>query len=181
VSPIDDPNKYPFANFLVQSGVPLFLQGYFHSHSGATDFLKYYIQWYKTGAEPQIHSDSLYWAYRTQSKATTASTNIPPIGTVYGPLADEVYISANLKAPARLKVNAGNGVQTLNLHAGYNDVSVPFTAANNKPTFELDRGGAVVASGTGTDAIEPAPQYNDYYYSTGDLIALQTGDDGRGR
>lgn len=92
-----------------------------------------------------------------------------------------MYISANLKAPARLKVNAGNGVQTLNLHAGYNDVSVPFTAANNKPTFELDRGGAVVASGTGTDAIEPAPQYNDYYYSTGDLIALQTGDDGRGR
>jgi hypothetical protein len=98
----------------VQSGVPLFLQGYFHSHSGATDFLKYYIQWYKTAADPQIHSDSLYWAYRTQSKATTASTNIPPIGTVYGRLADEVYISANLKAPAQLKVNAGNGVQTLN-------------------------------------------------------------------
>jgi hypothetical protein len=95
---------------------------------------------------------------------------MPPIGTVYGPLADDVYISAYLRDPAQLKVNTGSGVQTLNLHEGYNEVAVPFTATNTAPTFELDRDGEAALSGTGTDAIQTTPQYNDYYYSTGDLI-----------
>jgi glucan endo-1,3-alpha-glucosidase len=133
VSPIDDPNKYPFANFLFVPGVPLFTQGYFHTHSGATDFLKYYIEWYKTGEQPQVRRDAIYWAYRTQSKATIGSTGMPTIGNVYGPLADDVYISASLREPADLKVNAGNGVQILHLHEGYNEVTVPFTATNTAP------------------------------------------------
>jgi glucan endo-1,3-alpha-glucosidase len=133
VSPIDDPNKYPFANFLFVPGVPLFTQGYFHTHSGATDFLKYYIEWYKTGEQPQVRRDAIYWAYRTQSKATIGSTGMPTIGNVYGPLADDVYISASLREPADLKVNVGNGVQILHLHEGYNEVTVPFTATNTAP------------------------------------------------
>jgi hypothetical protein len=59
VSPIDDPNKYQFANFLFVPGVPLFTQGYFHTHYGATDFLKYYIEWYKTGIEPRVQRDAI--------------------------------------------------------------------------------------------------------------------------
>jgi glucan endo-1,3-alpha-glucosidase len=39
VSPIDDPNKYQFANFLFPTGVPLFTLNYFHSHYAATDLL----------------------------------------------------------------------------------------------------------------------------------------------
>jgi glycosyl hydrolase family 71 len=49
VSPIDDPNKYPFANFLDTTGVPSSTLGYFHSHQGATALLPYFIRWYKTG------------------------------------------------------------------------------------------------------------------------------------
>jgi len=49
VSPIDDPNKYPFANFLNTTGVPSSTLGYFHSHQGATALLPYFIKWYKTG------------------------------------------------------------------------------------------------------------------------------------
>ncbi len=180
VSPIDDPNKYQFANFLFDPGVPLFTTGFWHTHVGATDQLKYYIQWYKTGHQPRVHQDAIYWAYRTQSKNTDATTGQPTIGTVYGPLADEVYISAFLKEPAQLKVNAGNGVETLYLHDGYNEVAVPFTPTNTAPTFELDREGAAVLSGTGADAILTTPQYNDYYYSTGDLVSPR-GRDGYGR
>jgi hypothetical protein len=47
-----------------------------------------------------------------------ASTGMPTIGNVYGPLADDVYISASLRKRAELKVNAGNGVQLLHLHEG---------------------------------------------------------------
>jgi hypothetical protein len=106
---------------------------------------------------------------------------MPPIGTVYGPLADDVYISAYLRDPAQLKVNAGNGVQTLSLHEGYNEVAVPFTATNTAPTFELHRDGEAVLSGTGTDAIQTTQQYNDYSYSTGDLIGRHGSSGGAGR
>jgi glucan endo-1,3-alpha-glucosidase len=61
-SPIDDPNKYANANFL-----PITYTGYYHSHYAFTDLLKYYIQWYKTGSQPAITQDSVYWFYRTQS------------------------------------------------------------------------------------------------------------------
>jgi hypothetical protein len=60
-------------------------------------------------------------------------------------------------------------------------VAVPFTATNTAPTFELDRDGEVVLSGTGTDAIQTTPQYNDYYYSTGDLIGRHGSSGGAGR
>ncbi len=77
VCPIDDPNKYPNANYLNTTGVPTSTLGYFHSHSGATDLLELYIQWYKTGVQLTVTTDSIYWPYRTQSKGTTSTNNTP--------------------------------------------------------------------------------------------------------
>lgn len=62
VSPIDDRNKYQFANFLFVPGVPLFTLNYFHSHYAATDLLPYFIKWYKTGERPRITRDAVYFA-----------------------------------------------------------------------------------------------------------------------
>jgi glucan endo-1,3-alpha-glucosidase len=167
VSPIDDPNKYPFANFLDTTGVPSSTLGYFHSHQGATALLPYFIQWYKTGVQPTISNDSIYWFYRTQSMNFNAGTPAVSPGTNYGPMADVIYVTANLPAPAVLKVTSGSQVSTFNLSAGSSDVQAPFTVGTT-PTFELDRGGvAVIPATSGTDAISAAPQYNDYYYSTG--------------
>lgn len=59
VSPIDDPNRYPGANFLNSTGVPLGMLGYFHSHSAAAALLPYFIQWYKTGIESRIADDTV--------------------------------------------------------------------------------------------------------------------------
>ena len=167
VSPIDDPNKYQFANFLDTTGVPSSTLGYFHSHQGATALLPYFIQWYKTGVQPTINNDSIYWFYRTQSLNSNAGTPAVSAGTNYGPMADVIYVTANLPAPAFLKVTSGSQVWTFNLAAGSSDVQAPFTVGTT-PTFELDRSGvAVIPATSGTDAISASPQYNDYYYSTG--------------
>ena len=167
VSPIDDPNKYQFANFLDTTGVPSSTLGYFHSHQGATALLPYFIKWYKTGIQPTITNDSIYWFYRTQSLNFNAGTPAVSPGTNYGPMADVIYVTANLPAPATLKVTAGSQASTFNLPAGSSDVQAPFTVGTT-PTFELDRGGvAVIPATSGTDAISASPQYNDYYYSTG--------------
>jgi hypothetical protein len=41
------------------------------------------------------------------------------------------------------------------------------------PKFALTRGGKVIATGTGADSIEAAPKYNNFYYSTGVVMARQ--------
>ena len=173
VSPIDDPNKYQYANYLNTFGIPLGTLGYFHSHYAATDLLPFYIEWYKTGRQPRIRRDAIFYAYRTQPASYDAGT--PPVANKYGPVSDRIYITANLTAPATLKVTTGGRSVYLNLPAGSTDTETPFLPGT-APSFELDRNGTVVGTGLGTDAIQAAPQYNDYYYSTGDFFGARARD-----
>ncbi len=167
VSPIDDPNKYPAANFLNTTGVPASTVGYFHSHNGATALLPYFIQWYKTGVQPAIVNDSIYWFYRTQSSNSRAQRPAVSASGIYGPMKDMIYVTANLTAPATLIVKSGAKLSTFSLPTGSTDVSAPFMIGTT-PSFELDRSGtAVIPSKTGADMIAATPRFNDEYYSTG--------------
>jgi len=160
VSPIDDPNKYPNANFLQFTN-----QGFYHSHIGATDLTPFFIQWYKNGAMPAITKDTIFWAYRTHSMNVNPGN--PSVGSKFGPVSDSVYVTCNLQSAATLKVTFGSTVQTVNVNAGSSDVSVPFTAGFT-PNFQLIRGSTTVINANGTDQIQTNPTLNDYYYSTGD-------------
>jgi glucan endo-1,3-alpha-glucosidase len=167
VSPIDDPNKHRFANALNISGVPAGTPGYFHTHNGATALLSYFIQWYKTGAQPAIDTDSIYWFYRTQSMRSTAGEPALPRSATHGRVADVIYVTSNLFAPATLAVTSGSAVSKISLPAGSTDISAPFVVGTT-PSFELVRNGtAVIPKILGTDSISSKPKVNDYYYSTG--------------
>jgi fibronectin type 3 domain-containing protein len=184
ISPIDDPDKYQYANFLSTSGIQTWgstngpPMAYWHSHYAAADLSKYFIQWYKTGTQPAINSDTIYWAYRTQPQAVNAGS--PGLGNWYGPIQDDIFVTCNLAAPATLTVNSAGTVTTINVPAGSTDVMAPF-AVGNPPTFTLTRNGSTVLSGTGTDSIQNPPIFTDYtsgtstlndeYYSTGDVSA----------
>ncbi len=164
ISPIDDPNKYANANFLVSSGVPVSTTGYFHSHAGAAALLPYFIEWYKTEHKPEIKRDAVYYFYRTQLKGVDAG--VPSVAHKYGPVQDVIYITANLTVPAELRVTCGGQAHVLHLAAGSTDVETPF-AAGGPPEFVLMRSGKVVATRAGADSIEAAPRYNNFYYSSG--------------
>ncbi len=168
VSPVDDPNKYPGASFLDASGISLTTRDYFHSHAGAAALLPFFIQWYKTGVEPAIERDAVYFFYRTHS--TTTDAGKPPVAHKYGPVADLLYITANLTAPADLCVTTGGGTAVLHLAAGSTDTQTPI-AVGSAPKFELMRKNKVLATQTGDDPILATPQFNNYYYSSGSLIA----------
>ena len=163
VSPIDDPNLYPKANFLAGTGVPAGTPGYFHGHGGTDGLLRYYIRWYKTGAQPRIEHDQIYVFYRTQSKVTNAGK--PPVAHRYGPVADMIYVTALLRKPAVLEVVSGAKVTELTLPTGLTDTSAPFSTGS-RPVLRLKRGSHVVLSGEGPDLIQQSPEYNDFYYST---------------
>ena len=105
--------------------------------------------------------------YRTQSMNSNPGVPTVTAATNYGPVADVIYVTANLAAPGTLKVTSGSQVSTFNLPAGSSDVQAPFMVGST-PVFELDRNGsAAIPAVSGTDAIQAAPQFNDYYYSTG--------------
>ena len=167
ISPIDDPNKYPGANYLTSSGVPLGLQDYFHTHNAATALLPFFITWFKTGRQPAIKKDAVYFFYRTQPESVLVAT--PPVGQRYGPMRDVIYITANLTAAAQLQVTSGHRTTLLHLKAGSTDVEAPFEPGAS-PTFLLTRSGKQIASSHGNDVISNSPRYNDYYYSTGMLV-----------
>jgi glucan endo-1,3-alpha-glucosidase len=166
ISPIDDPNRYPGANYLTESGVPLGALHYFHSHAAAADLMRFYIRWYKTGREPAITHDRVYWFYRTQSWRYNAG--VPPVERKYGPVADEIYVTANLTAPARLTVRCGAHTSMVALPAGSSDAAVPFMPGAT-PEFTLLRHGRKIASAEGLDRIQTTPRWNDYYDSTGEM------------
>jgi hypothetical protein len=166
VSPIDDPNKYPNANFLTSSGIPLGTRDYFHSHDGAAALLPFFIRWYKTGTMPPIKRDAVYFFYRTQPM--NADAGKPPVAHKYGPVADRIYITANLTAPADLRVTSGSHTAILHLAAGSTDVRTPLYPGQ-APAFVLKRDGRIVASGEGKDPVVTEPRFNNYYDSTGTL------------
>ena len=147
VSPIDDPARYPGANDLGASIAPADTQHFFHSHRGATDLLAYFIAWYKTGHQPALHNDSIYWAYRT----VLSTEHQPPI-KLYGPIADALYITANLTAPADLTVTLGPTEMTITLPAGSNDLQLPLSPGP-APHFALTRNHGVLTQATADDPV----------------------------
>jgi glucan endo-1,3-alpha-glucosidase len=168
VSPIDDPNKYPGANFLNSTGVPLGTQDYFHSRSAAAGLISFFIQWYKTGIKPAITHDAIYYFYRTQLK--DADAGIPPVTHKFGPVADQLYITANLTAPAEIRVTTGGRTAVLHLPAGSTDRETPLFAGD-PPLIELSRNGSILGTSKAKDPILAAPQYNDFYYLAGEITA----------
>jgi glucan endo-1,3-alpha-glucosidase len=161
VSPIDDPARYAGANDLGASVAPAATLHFFHSHRGATELLGFFIRWYRTGREPAIRNESVYWAYRSQLAAQFAGSI-----KLYGPVADVVYVTANLTSPAVLHVSFGDRTTSIPLPSGSTDVQVS-AAAGPAPHFELTRGRSRLAQTDGDDSIVSTGLYPNFYYSTG--------------
>jgi glucan endo-1,3-alpha-glucosidase len=154
VSPIADP--------ISDASAPA--QNTFHSHRGTAQLLAFFISWYKTGRQPAIHHDEVYWAYRTQFGPR------PAIATLmqYGPVDDMVYVTANLTKPGKLRVSFGSRFVTKELPAGSTDVQIPIPATPGvAPRFELERGTSRTAEGAGNDVLLTNGLVPDFYYSTG--------------
>jgi glucan endo-1,3-alpha-glucosidase len=165
VSPIDDPARYAGANDLSAGAAPPATLHFFHSHRGVTELLPFFIEWYKTGRQPAIRNDSVFWAYRTQLAPQPRDNAAIKL---YGPVADVVYVTANLTAPAVLRVSFGSKAQSIALPAGSTDTQVALQPGA-APHFELTRGDARLATGDGDDPIAAYTLPADLYYSTGFL------------
>jgi glucan endo-1,3-alpha-glucosidase len=161
-SPVNDPEQYE--NELL---VP-----HRYSHAGYLALSKYYITWYKTGQQPPINQDSLFYFYRTHStNAVASATNDYPV-TLFpnnGPVQDVIYTTAFLTSPAQLVIASGNTLTTNVLPAGISSQQTPF--APGVQTFTLQRTGVQVLSVQGPNVLAQITNY-DYFTTSGDAYGL---------
>jgi len=155
ISPVDDPEQY-FSDLTVPHR---------YSHKGYLELAKPYISWYKTGQQPAITNDALFYFYRSHPmNLTAANTNDTPVGWRTGDIADQIYITTSLMAPAEVLVNSGGVATTKVMPAGINCFRVSFTAGSQY--FPLLRNGAVLASARGPDILSQITNY-DFFPASG--------------
>lgn len=162
IVPVDDLRRY-------RNGTAQAPLGWYKSMAGLDELNRYYIQWYKTGVQPTITTDTLFYAYRTHGHAL-APTADPrsPVKIGNGPFADSLYLTTALTAPARVVVNSGS-VQVLHqAPAGIHHYAVPFHAG--RQSFSLRRDDVEIAQGEG-EPIAERIEFHDYWTSTGFIRA----------
>jgi glucan endo-1,3-alpha-glucosidase len=129
VSPVVNPGQY-FSEFLSPRR---------NTHAGYLELGKYYITWYKSGYQPAIDRDALFFFYRIQPKDLVITNDIP--ATWFSQyVQDQLFLTTMLKSPAKLVVISG-GVQTeFDQPPAISHVRVPFQVGPQ--VFQLWRNGA---------------------------------------
>jgi hypothetical protein len=136
------------------------------------DMSAYYIAWFKTGVQPRIVRDALYWAHRAHSMDTSvAPPNLArqraPFQLVDGPTtpADGVELVGFLTAPGTLRITIGLKPHDQAVGVGIQSIVVPL--AEGTPSFALSRGGVMVIQATSATPVSNAITYQDPLYHAG--------------
>ena len=146
-----------------------------YSHAGYLELAKHYIAWYKSGQEPAITNDALFYFYRTHSTNLVAlDTNDIPVTAFNGDVQDVIYNTLFLTAPAQLVISSGANVTTNMLAAGLQQLRTPF--APGPQTFTLTRNGLPVISVQGPPVLSQIQVY-DYFPASGYAYSLSVPQD----
>lgn len=149
------------------------------SHTGYLDLSKYFIEWFKTGREPSIKQDAVFYAYRLHAKSIPSYVNPRNIkesalGRPRGAekLIDAVYVAVLLTEPATLEVELGGHTTRFDLPAGFSQVQAPIKSGT--PVFRLFRDGKVVVEKTGELDISPSNAWGNFNYFAGSTLQPST-------
>lgn len=123
------------------------------------DVTAYYSAWYKTGVQPTITQDKLYFVYRQRSvhnqrawevdkKKWVDITAVPfPFDQIHDDALDQIYVTTFLTAPADLSVRVGPYTKTFAMPAGIHSQWLPLIPS--VPRLTLERDGRVLADVVG--------------------------------
>jgi hypothetical protein len=154
-APVSDPGQYQ-ADLQIPVRNP---------HRGYLELSKHYIGWFKSGQKPAIGTDALFYFYRTHPRnAIAANTNDTPITTLLGDVADVLYTTTLLTAPAQLEITSGTTLVTNLMPAGVSHWRTPFTPGSQ--SFTLRRNGQQLLSLHGADISNQIQNY-DFFPASG--------------
>ena len=156
-------NISQFWPYLFRSFVP----GYYPSKAGLDAENAYFIQWFETGTQPAIVSDSLFEYHRVNPLAMVCADPAgPPAaftdinGHVVTP-PDDLFVDTLLQSPGKLSVTSGSVTTTYPVPAGLAHTRVPFHVGAQ--SFSLYRNGALVMTTTGQPVVAQSDYYNFQY------------------
>ncbi|MFA6290810.1 MAG: glycoside hydrolase family 71 protein [Victivallales bacterium] len=143
------------------------------SHDGYLDASRYYIDWFKTGTPPAITSDQIFYFYRLHPK-NLEGVNKPGYKGTDNPsgwkaLQDDVYVTALLKAPAKLTIYSGETSKSFDLPAGLRHVRLPFAPGSQR--FILQRDGKTLIDKVGEHEISATDAWGNFNYFSGSAQA----------
>lgn len=111
--------------------------------NGFYNLTGYYSTWFKTGVQPTIDHDVLYYFYRKMPTTAAAPNQSQPMVQQYPQTAqNQIELLAFLTAPGKLSITIGGQTYTKDAPAGMTSFLVP-TAAGI-PTFGLSRNSSSV-------------------------------------
>lgn len=136
------------------------------------DLSAYFITWFKTGIQPEIARDSLYYFHRAHSMdPSVAAPNLAKqdhvMAAFNGPSTstDEIELVGLLTEPGTLEIQVGEQVFTEEVEAGIQRMVVPL--AEGTPRFRLRRGQEIVVEVEGHTTISNTIEYQDPLYHAG--------------
>ncbi|NCB05522.1 MAG: hypothetical protein EOM69_08375, partial [Clostridia bacterium] len=137
------------------------------SHTALLDASRYYIAWYKTGKQPAITEDVLYYAFRTHPKDLAVSGKLPR-GAAR--LVDAAFVSLFLTAPAQLTFRSGTTVTNVMAQAGITHLALPFAPGAQR--FVLSRNAETIIDKTAEHAISATDPWGNFNLFSGSAKPL---------
>ena len=132
------------------------------------DLSAYYIQWYKTGHEPVIDRDAIYYSHRTQlfdpTKILTAGDRPYKILGLT-PVQNNVEMVALLTHPATLEIKQGSERVKADVEGGLQVLKMP--AKVGRPVFRIIRNGRTILQKESDWTIDGDPKVANAEYFGG--------------
>ena len=121
------------------------------------DLTAFYTSWFKTGKQPEIVRDAIYYFHRVQpTTASASSPNQTRQFSVKGNAFNEIELLGFLTQPGTLEITIDGKTHRKEVEAGIQSFIIPLTLGT--PTFKLVRAGKTVIQKQGawpiTDQIE---------------------------
>ncbi|MDR3708676.1 MAG: endo-1,3-alpha-glucanase family glycosylhydrolase [Capsulimonadaceae bacterium] len=138
------------------------------------DLNAYYIQWFKTGKQPAVKRDVLYYFYRTQH--TSAVPSHGKEWVLRKPWGDnketaprnEIELLAFLKEPGKLCIQVDGQTYSCSAGAGITSFKAPLPPDKSfTPVFSLLRGKRTVVSRPGQYAVLDKIEFGNMLYHSG--------------
>lgn len=132
------------------------------------DLSAYYIDWFKTGRQPPITRDVLYYFHRIMPTSTQGDpAQQPSPYQIQGaePAQDNIELLAFLTAPGMLEIDIGGKTYRQEASAGITSFKVPL--APGRPRFRLIRDGSAVINLQSAFDIRTKVDYQDFLYRAG--------------
>jgi len=127
-----------------------------YSHAGYVELNKYYIQWWKTGQQPTIENDKIFYFYRTQFQDAVPLTENCPFNC-NDTLPDKIYVTTMLVNPATLTIYSGSKTTVHQVPGGvyYWEAEMGYGSQR----FRITRGAEVVIDTISEKLVDKIPQY----------------------